>query len=262
MKPEFKLALVTGATSGIGEGLAKLFAEKGINLILSGRNLDKLNALQETLGKQVSVQTIQADLSTSEGRGVIAAKIRETAPDLVINNAGFAHYGSALNFTTTQEAEIVQVDVLAVLELTLEAARVLKEKGMKGVILNVSSAAGFHVLPHFTVYAASKAFVNSFSQGLNEELHGTGISVLANCPGVVKTDFGRRASSGKSTSEEQPMAMNLDFALSEIWKQIESRKSIHLFDWRYRLLTLFSRLVPQSVTFWIVRQGLKYRKVN
>lgn len=262
MKPDFNLALVTGATSGIGENLAILFAKKGINLILTGRNQDKLNYLQETLGKQVSVQTIQADLGTVEGRNAISAKIRETLPDLVINNAGFSHYGSALNFTTTQQTEIVQVDVLAVLELTLEAARALKIKGMKGVILNVSSVAGFHVMPCFSVYAASKAFVNSFSQGLNEELRGTGISVLAACPGVVKTNFGFRASGGKSNSGDQPMAMSVEFAVNEIWKQIESRKAIHLFDWRYRFLTELSRLLPQSVTFWITRQLLKFRNVT
>lgn len=260
MKHEFSLALITGATSGIGEALAKFLASRGINLILSGRNEEKLKSLQETLGKHVSVQTIQADLSTPEGRRKVGSKIRELGPDLVINNAGFSTYGAALRFTTEQQLEIAQVDAIAYLELTLDAAHTLKDRGMPGVILNVSSAAGFHVLPLYAVYGASKAFVNSFSQALNEELRDTGISVLAACPGVVVTDFGRRASAGKTTSAEQPMAMSVDFAVEQIWQQIQSRKSIHEFDWRYRFLTTLSKIMPQSFAFWLVREGMKRRK--
>lgn len=260
MKPEFSLALITGATSGIGEALAIFLAKKGINLILSGRNEEKLKSLQSTLGKQVSVQTIQADLSLPTDRRKVGSKIRELGPDLVINNAGFSTYGSALRFTTEQQVEIAQVDAIAYLELTLDAAHTLQDRGLPGVILNVSSAAAFHVLPRYAVYCASKAFVNRFSEAINEELHGTGIYVLASCPGVVITDFARRASGGKTTSAEQPMTMSVDFTVEQIWKQIQSRKPVHEFDWRYRFLTLLSKIVPQSLTFWLVRKGMEKRK--
>lgn len=260
MNREFTTALITGATSGIGEGLAYFLAKKGINLILCGRNEDKLKWLRDTLGKDVTVQIVQADLVTSEGRRKVGDKIRQVGPDLVINNAGYSTYGLAMDFTTQQQLDIAQVDALAVLELTLDAVHTLKDRGLPGVVLNVSSAAAFHVLPRYSVYAASKSFVNSFSQGLNEELQGTGISVLASCPGVVMTDFGRRASGGKTTSAEQPMAMTIDFTVDQIWKQIQSRKPVNLYDWRYRLLTVISRFVPQSLTFWFARQGMKRRK--
>ena len=119
----YRLALVTGATSGIGKEVCKLFAGKGINLILTGRNEEELKLLKESLSPLVSVQFISADLSTAEGRRHIVQAIHENCPDLVINNAGFGFIGEALTYQTNEQVEILEVNGKAVLELSLEAAR-------------------------------------------------------------------------------------------------------------------------------------------
>lgn len=244
--------MITGATSGIGEHLAYLLAKKGIPLILSGRNLEKL----EQMKKELNAVIIQADLGIQSDRDKVSALVKELSPDLIINNAGFAHYGEVMRFTTQQEMEIAEVNMMAVLQLTLDGAKAMK-KG--GVIVNIASAAAFQVIPNFAVYAATKAFVVNLSQALNEEFRPLNVSVLASCPGVVVTDFTRRASAGKVTSKQMDMAMDVDFAVNEIWKQIESRKPVQIFDWRYRLMTTLSKLLPQSIIFAFLRRSMGKR---
>ncbi len=252
----FSLALITGASSGIGKQLAYVLADQGISLILSGRNEEQLQQLAETLKKKVEVIILPADLSQEKGRQEVVAIIRDLVPDLVINNAGFGLYGEALSYSTDQQLEILEVDGNVVLELTLEAAKALTNKSKTGVILNVSSAIGFQVAPYFAVYAAVKAFVTNFSLALDEELKNTGIRVLAACPGVVKTDFSTRASRAKE-KRTPPMSMTVEYTANEIWKQIQKGKALHIFDWRYRLLTFISRLLPQSLVMNSLKRTIK-----
>ena len=190
----FKTALVTGATSGIGEAVARLLASKGISLILTGRNGEKLAQLSTEL--KVPVETVIADLSLPQDRAIVAAKIRTTVPDLIINNAGIGLYGEAVALSKEKQMDIVTLNVEALTDLTLESARVLSEAKRPGVILNVASAAAFTVFPQFALYSASKAFVVQLSESMDWELKSQGIRVLASCPGVVATNFRERAKGG------------------------------------------------------------------
>lgn len=253
----FDLALVTGASSGIGEAFAELLADQGTALVISGRNQGRLNAVAERLRSKVEVSVVQADLSDVKERGKLVEVIKNRAPDLVVNNAGFGFYGEAVNLSTKKQMEMLEVDGAAVLELSLEGAKAMIEKGKKGVILNVSSAAAFQIFPYFAVYAAVKAFVNSFSQSFDEEVRAKGVRVLAACPGVVATRFRKRASQGKQ-QESDPFAMSQEFAANELWKQIQLEKPIRTFDWKYRVATFFSRyLVPNKLIAKFAKKAIK-----
>lgn len=240
MRPEeIKWALVTGASSGIGEHLSRLLAEKGINVILHGRNQVRLRALAQELSQKVSVQVVAADLADSKERQRVIEAILQFTPELVVNNAGFGSYGEALSHTLTEQTEILEVNGSALLQITLEAARVLINKKSKGVILNVASAAAFPVMPSFAVYAASKAFVVSLSQSLDEEMCSLGVRVLVACPGMVATGFRERAGGTPQGRSAMGLTMDGDFAARQIWKQIEKEKKLHVFNWIYRLMTFF-----------------------
>src|SRR5262249_3016587 len=158
------------ATSGIGKATCELFAQKGLDLIITGRNQHELQSLQDSLSKKVKVRVVQADLVQEMGRKNLIDVLHTQVPDVVINNAGFGLYGEALSYPTEDQIHILEVNGRAVLELSLEAARALISANKRGVILNVSSASAFQVLPNMAVYAASKAFVNSFSEAFDFEV--------------------------------------------------------------------------------------------
>lgn len=246
---KFRLALVTGATSGIGESLSRLLAKEGIPLVLSGTRIDRLKELQNELGSLVSTQIVVADLQTREGRQGLVKIIREHSPDLVINNAGFGLYGPVISHSTQEQLDILEVNGNAVLELTTEAVRALRDNKFPGVILNTASAAAFQIIPSLTVYSATKAFVVHFSQSFDIEVQPYGIRVLAACPGKVKTSFINRAG-GSSESAGWGVMSPDDVALA-MWKQIQIQKPVMIIDWRYRVLTFLSKLLPSR---WLAKQ--------
>jgi hypothetical protein len=216
--------LITGATSGIGEKLAELCESKGLQTILTGRHIDKLARFKG--------EKIACDLAAD--RTPLLEAIRSQAPDIIINNAGFGLYGEALSLSFQEQLEMVEVNSKALLEITLEGAKALRALGKGGVILNIASAAAFQPFPNFAVYSATKAFVLSLSQSLDGELADHGIRVLVSCPGRVATDFSSRAS--KEPRQASPDKMTTEFAAQEIWRQIERKKRVHIFDGKYRLL--------------------------
>lgn len=241
----FRLALVTGATSGIGTAVCERLAQQGIALLATGRNLERLQELQQQLSPHVSIKILAADLIQTEDRARIIQWIHQEKPDLVINNAGFGLYGEALSYTTLEQAEVLEVNGQAVLEITLEAARTLRTFNQEGVILNVSSAAGFQVLGYSAVYAASKAFINSFSQAFDFECRPYGIRVLTLCPGMVETNFQQRAGGKKQPREKA--VMTAAFVAEKIWQQIQTGQSIQIINWIYRLAYFLSYFVPTRV---------------
>ncbi|MBI2809858.1 MAG: SDR family NAD(P)-dependent oxidoreductase, partial [Candidatus Melainabacteria bacterium] len=181
---QIRLALVTGASSGLGKALAYALAEQGIPLILVARNV---SAIPKDL--KVPVEIFACDLSDPKERRRLSERVRTIRPDLIINNAGFGLYGPVLSHTLDANAEMIRVNIDALLELTYEGAQALVAAGEKGTIVNISSAAAFTSYPTFAVYAASKAFVNNFSEGLEAELRPKGVRVLTVCPGPIATDF-------------------------------------------------------------------------
>ncbi|HRD56374.1 MAG TPA: SDR family NAD(P)-dependent oxidoreductase, partial [Parachlamydiaceae bacterium] len=253
-------ALVTGASSGIGLAVAKLLADQGISLVITGRNEENLRKLEGELKEKVHVEMIVADLTDAKQLDLILEAIERLSCDLVINNAGFGGYGNAIEAPIERTQKMIQLDVEAMALVALKAGHAMVKNHIKGTILNVSSAASFFPFPGFSVYAASKGFVNQFSLALNEELKEFGVKVLTSCPGVVKTYFAHTAG-GEYLENAKGFSkpMTAEFAALEIWKQIKSGKLLHIFDWRYRWMVSFSKMVPKPLLFFLLKQSLKRR---
>jgi short-subunit dehydrogenase len=241
-----KKALITGATGGLGEALARECAKHGLDLILTGRDEKHLSSLANELRAQVNVMCHAADLTHPES---IIPLVHAHVPDLIINNAGFGLYGRAVDLPLASQQEMIDVNMKALVALTLEGAKAMLHANKKGTILNVSSAAGFFVYPTFAIYSASKTFVNHFSQAVDAEVREQGVRVLVACPGQIETGFRNRASRGYPQKKEG-YTMTPDHVAKLIWSQIEKGKSLEIIDWRYRLLTRMGQLVPQR---WLQR---------
>lgn len=257
MNQRFKRALITGATSGIGEALARIAASKGIALVLTGRNQIKLNELKNELSHQVPVEVLAVDLVSRQERKDVVYLIRDNPVDLLINNAGSGLYGPAITKNPQELLNMLELDAAAVLELTVEAAGAMLNAKQSGVIMNISSAAAFQIIPGLAVYSAAKAFVNSFSQSMDYELKEKGIRVLVACPGKVATQFSSRASGGKMKSEPGGTVMTTDFAANEIWNQIVKEKALHIFDWKYALSAFASSFIPTALAARIAASFMK-----
>lgn len=194
-------ALVTGASSGIGYELAKLFAKDGKNIVVVARSKDKLEELKTDLekGHGVKVEVLVKDLSDPKSPQEIFSELEKEGinVDVLVNNAGFAVYGVFSETSWQKEAEMLQVNIVSLTQLTkLFLRKMLENKA--GKIMNISSAAGFGPTPWFSVYAATKSYVLSFSEALANEVKGTGVSVTCFCPGVVITRFYERANAERS----------------------------------------------------------------
>ena len=254
---QFSMALVTGASSGIGEALCHLLANKGIPLLITGRDRNKLEHLATKLRKHITVISLSADLGKPEERKMVIEMIGKHSPDLVINNAGLGLYGDVLSHSTDKQMEILKINGEAVLEITVEAARNLKLRNRSGVILNVASSAAFQVFPQLAVYAAAKTFVTNFSESFDQEMKPYGIRILTACPGMVKTAFSKRAGSSTITKLDEQLAMAPKFAAKEIWLQIQKGKAVHLFDWKYRLFTYLGVILPKSWRVAILQRSIE-----
>lgn len=220
-----KLALVTGASSGLGLELCKLLEKRGYCLLVTGRqNLPLAHV------------ALQADLVHE--RHKVLDLIHQYTPDLVINNAGFSFYGSAID----QTLDILEVNAKAPIEITIEAARALKAKNKPGIILNVSSAAALLSMPNMALYAAAKACLTSFSQSFDAEMRSFGIRILTALPGQIDTPFAERASRGQF---QQKSGLKKEYVAERIWRQIEKKKRIEIIDWKYRLWIFLAKLFPR-----------------
>ena len=191
-------ALITGGTSGIGAAFARALAARGDDLVLVARNPDRLDEMAAELTDRyaVDVQTIAADLALRDDTERVAARLTsaEQPIDLLVNNAGFGVPVRLTAEDTTPHEHGIDVMIRAVLILAASAGRTMADRGT-GAIVNVSSTAGFVTMGS---YSAIKAWVTSYSEGLANELAGSGVSVTALCPGWVRTEFHERADIGTS----------------------------------------------------------------
>ena len=185
------LALVTGASAGIGEAFARRLARDGYDLRLGARRRDRLETLAAELSAAhgIDAEVLVADLSShADQRVVCDAVTRGPALDLLINNAGFGTGGPYASLPAERELEEIEVNVVALARLARAVLPAMIER-KRGGIINVSSMAGFQATPFYATYGATKAFVLHFSEALHEELRGTGVQVLALCPGFTRTEF-------------------------------------------------------------------------
>jgi short-subunit dehydrogenase len=185
-------ALVTGASSGIGECFVRALAARKWNLVLVARSVEKLSALAKELGSAHGIQAapLPVDLSAPGAAGRLAAtlKDRKLGISLLVNNAGFGARGQFHRLSLDRQSEMLRLNVHALMELTHWLLPPMLEK-RRGAVINVSSTASFQPVPFTAVYSASKAFVTNFSMSLAEELRPYGVSVVTLCPGGTQTNF-------------------------------------------------------------------------
>ena len=199
-----KIALITGATSGIGKAMAEVFAENGIHLILCGRRQDRLDDLQRILGKKTKVYTLNFDV---RDKGVVFERIHSLPPefsniDILINNAGNAHGLDLINEGSLEDWDaMLDINVKGLLYVSKAVIPNMVAK-KSGHIINIGSTAGKEVYPKGNVYCASKHAVDAINQGMRIDLNAYGIRVGAINPGLVETEFSEVRFKGDSQRAE------------------------------------------------------------
>jgi short-subunit dehydrogenase len=194
--PTAPIALITGASGGIGYALSHELAQRGYHTLLVARSTDKLEALAKELRSQYKTEAtvIACDLGapTSAVELVKHLQVKKLAVDVLVNNAGFGYLGDFAASDWPTQASMLQVNISTLVQLTqLILPQMLERKS--GKILNVGSTGSFSPVPTMAVYAATKAFVLSFSEALASELEGRGVTITALCPGATQTGFAERA---------------------------------------------------------------------
>ena len=247
MKYQNMTALITGASVGMGEEFARQLAQQGANLVLVARSEGKLNGLAETLRQQnkVQVTVLPTDLSSLEAVDhlIVEVKRRNLRIDILVNNAGVGTFEDFLSTPCAKQVEQVDVNVRALISLTYAfAPGMVAAHG--GGIINLASTAAFQPLAGATVYAASKAFVLLFSEGLALELEKTGVKVTAACPGPVATQFFANMNpklQAKQMSQSGPV-------VSDILRGFEQgKKVVYPGKLANRLSTLGARFLPRNM---------------
>lgn len=247
-------ALVTGATSGLGAEFARQLAERGYDLVLVARDATRLRAMAAAL-PGAEVEVLPADLSTDIGCTKTAERLERPDIDLLVNNAGlglYAHFGAA---DLAAEEYQLDVNVRAVLRLTHAAVRSMTGRG-SGLIVNVSSMAGFVPRAGNATYAATKAWVTSFSEGLALQLADSGVSVTAVCPGFVRTEFHQRAQADMSHVPPK-MWLSAEDVVREALAAAFAGRPLSVPSHRYQAMYVAARALPRPVLRAVMkRRGL------
>ncbi len=248
-------ALITGATSGIGYELAKCFARDGYDLVLVARDQAQLQRVaQELAGAHgVAARSSPADPARPEAAAeLVEALARERLEiDVLVNNAGFGTYGPFANTDLTTQEEMIQVNLVALTQLTRRLLDgMLKRR--HGKILNVASTAAFQPGPLMAVYYATKAYVLSFSEALASELQGSGVTVTALCPGLTRTAFQQRAGIER-TKLVRGRPMEADAVARIGYRALMRGTLVVVPGLGNRLLILAVRFVPRRMVTAIVR---------
>jgi len=241
------LALITGATSGIGAAFARRLAADGYNLVLHGRRKARLDAIADELrsAHDASVEVLMAELADERGIQAVEERIRRAENlELLVNNAGFGIHGLFHEVSAKAHEEMIAVHVRASARLTHAALPVMLARN-RGAIINVSSVAAFMPFAGSVNYGATKAYLTAFSEGLHMELKGTGVRVQALCPGFTRTEFhGRR---GIDTSRiPDGLWMSAESVVDESLKCLKWDRVICIPGRKYRFFVWLSRWLPQS----------------
>jgi uncharacterized protein len=236
-------SLITGATAGIGAAFARRLAGDGHALVLVARDTKRLADFADELRTRhgVDVEVLTADLATDDGIGAVEARLadRDRPVDVLVNNAGFGNRGSYLDVPIADELTMLKVHCEAVLRLTSAATDAMRERG-RGFVINVASVAAF--VPRGT-YSASKAWVVRFTESVARELSGSGVRLMALCPGFVRTEFHQRA--GMDTGGIPNWAwLDVDKVVATAIRDLARGRVVCVPDLRYKAVTALAKVAP------------------
>jgi short-subunit dehydrogenase len=242
----FRTALVTGASSGIGEAMVRRLAAAGVDTVVVARRAGRLKRLARELA---GVEVLAADLTAEDGLASAAERVADPGRpiDLLVNNAGFGTSTSVVDLPLDRLDAEIRLNVHALTVLTRAALPGMVER-RRGWILNVSSVAGFQPVPGLAVYAATKAYVTSFTESLHEELRGTGVHATVLCPGLTRTEF-IEVSSGPDVATRYPGAawLTADEVAVEGLRDTARGRAVSVPGLHYRALVTGSGFVPRGV---------------
>jgi uncharacterized protein len=257
MKP---VALITGASAGIGADLARVFAEHGHELVLVARREAQLAALAEEIAARGGQRplVLPIDLTQRDAAAKISAELssRGLEPQFVVNNAGFGLSGAAASLDHGEELAMIDLNVRVLTELSLAFVDALSRQ--RGGILNVASIAAFLPGPGMAVYYASKAYVLSFSEALHQELSGRGVRVSALCPGPVATEFQARAGVRAGGLGESSILALPSRRVAEIgYRGLMSGQRVVVAGLGNKIAVFFIRLLPRALLLPIVASRMR-----
>jgi hypothetical protein len=239
-----KVALVTGASAGLGVEFARQLSKRGHRLVLAARRKDRLESLAMELG---NARAVEIDLSKANAAAKLMADIEAAGEevDLLVNNAGFGLIGRFAELDARRERQMIDLNVGALMDLCRAATpRMIERKS--GAILNVASTAAFQPGPKMAVYFATKAFVLSFSEALHEELKRHGIKVSCLCPGPTRTEFGEVAGFGGNGMFDT-VAMEAGEVVEAGLKGLDRNKAVVVPGFVNKLTATSTRFAPRSV---------------
>src|SRR5688500_14530633 len=251
--------LITGASSGIGAAFARKLAARGRNVLLVARSEDKLITMCNELGRVSGVRAhyITMDLLRPDAARELFEETqrRELVVDMLVNNAVFGSMGEFVDLDIARELEMIDLNVKSLVELTHWFLKPMRER-KQGTIINVASTAGFQPVPFMATYAASKAFVLSFSEALWEENRPHGIHVMALCPGVTDTNF-----FAASRIDRPPMrtVQTAEEVVDAALRGLARRKSVVISGWTNWLTVEAERFVPRSLVTRLAAKALRSR---
>ncbi|MDZ8104639.1 MAG: SDR family oxidoreductase [Nostoc sp. DedQUE12a] len=254
-------ALITGASSGIGKAFAQELAARKTNLVLVARSEDKLNQLAKELKEKYKVQVdvIPKDLTEANAAAGVfdAIKTKGLTIDLLINNAGFGSYGDFAESDGERQVKIVQLNILALVDLTHKFLPIMRQR-RSGSIINVSSITGFQPIPYLSVYAASKAFILSFSEALWAENRQYGVRILVTCPGPIETNFFAEANFPPALAGSTEKVYSSEEVVRESLKALEEwQPTVIIGDVTTQIRSILARLVPRKVLLNILAKRFK-----
>ncbi|MBH8571606.1 SDR family oxidoreductase [Nostocaceae cyanobacterium CENA369] len=254
-------ALITGASGGIGKAFAQELAARQTNLVLVSRSEEKLNQLAKQLQEQYKIQVdvIVKDLTEANAPAAVfdATKAKGLTIDLLINNAGFGDYGDFSQSDRERQIKIVQLNILALVDLTHRFISVMRQR-RSGSIINVSSITAFQPMPYLSVYAASKAFIVSFSQALWAENRSYGVRVLVSCPGPIETNFFTEANFPSVLAGSTSQMSTTEEVVRETLKALENwQPNVVIGDTTTQIRTILARIVPRKILLNMLAKKFK-----
>lgn len=243
-------ALITGSSKGLGLSIAHSLAKRGFNLILVARSSDKLQAISKEISQKygVSVEVFATDLSSPESASsVFNWCVERNFPiSVLVNNAGYGVWGPFETIVLKEQLNMLQLNINAVVELTHYLLPVLKKQS-SSYILNIASTAAYQALPTFSLYAASKAFILSFSRGLRYELKSENVSVTCLSPGPIDTGFAERAGLSMLNDVADKFNMAADTVAEIGVEAMLSKRSEVIPGLTNKISAFAARLMPKSV---------------
>ncbi|MEO7397416.1 MAG: SDR family oxidoreductase [Ilumatobacteraceae bacterium] len=253
-----KRALITGASSGIGAAIARELATRGANLVLTARRKDQLEAVAaECRAIGATVEVIIADL----GQGTAPATLWDTAAaggaiDLCINNAGFGYFRPFAEVEWAREAELVQLNITSLVELSRRFVAARKGRSGRAYLLNIASIGAYQSVPNMALYAASKAFVRNFTEAIHDELRRTPTSATCVCPGGTETEFHAQAGAGDYGWVANASMMSAEKCARLAVRAMLKGKRTYIPGLINKLSCFGVRFVPRRFASWMAQRVL------